>query len=220
MSNRTIEVTERIWEYLVRETVHEPGVLARLRQETLALPTAQMQIAPEQGRFMALLIELSGARRALEVGVYTGYSSLSVALALPKDGSLVACDISEAWTQIARRYWLEAGVSEKIDLRIAPALTTLDRLLGEGAAGSFDFAFIDADKGNYLDYYERCLVLLRSGGLLAADNALWSGAVADSSKNDDDTRAIREFNARVANDPRVSASLVPIGDGLFLARKR
>jgi predicted O-methyltransferase YrrM len=220
MSNRTIEVTEPVWEYLVRETVREPEVLARLRRETLAVPNAQMQIAPEQGRFMALLVELIGARRTLEIGVYTGYSALSVALVLPPDGRLIACDVSEDWTKIARRYWLEAGVAEKIDLRLAPALTTLDQLLAEGQAESFDFAFIDADKGNYLAYYERCLSLVRAGGLIAADNALWSGAVADPTRNDDNTRAIREFNATVTNDPRVTTSLVPIGDGLLLARKR
>jgi caffeoyl-CoA O-methyltransferase len=220
MSNRTISVTEALWEYLVRETVREPALLARLRQETHELPTAQMQIAPEQGGFMTLLVELIGARRTIEIGVYTGYSSLCVAMALPPDGKLVACDISEAWTQIAKRYWVEAGVSDKIDLRLAPALTTLDQLIGEGAAGSFDFAFIDADKGNYLSYYERCMTLVRSGGLIAADNALWNGSVADPAKNDDNTVAIREFNARVKNDPRVTMSLVPIGDGLLLARKR
>jgi predicted O-methyltransferase YrrM len=220
MSNRTIEVTERVWEYLVRETVREPDALARLRQETLSLPNAQMQIAPEQGRFMALLVELLGARRTLEIGVYTGYSALSVALVLPPDGRLIACDVSEDWTKIARRYWLEAGVAEKIDLRLATALTTLDQLLAEGQAEAFDFAFIDADKGNYLAYYERCLSLVRAGGLIAADNALWSGAVADPTRNDDNTRAIREFNATVTNDPRVTTSLVPIGDGLLLARKR
>lgn len=220
MSNRTIEVTEQVWEYLVRETVREPPLLARLREETAKLPMARMQIAPEQGRFMAFLVELIGARRTIEIGVFTGYSSLSVALALPADGRIVACDVSDEWTQIARRYWAEAGVADKIDLRLAPALTTLDALIAEGAAGSFDFAFIDADKPSYLAYYERCLTLLRSGGLIAVDNALWGGAVADPSNSDDNTRAIRELNARVVDDSRVTQSLVPIGDGLMLARKR
>jgi predicted O-methyltransferase YrrM len=220
VSNRTTAVTDKLYDYLVRETLREPELLARLRKETATVPGARMQISPEQGQFMGLLIEVLGARRAIEIGVFTGYSSLSVAVAMPKDGLLVACDVNEEWTEIARRYWQEAGVSHKIDLRLAPALETLESLLSTGGAGSFDFCFIDADKDNYPGYYEKSLELLRRGGLIAVDNALWSGAVADETKQDDDTRAIRELNRKVARDDRVSMSLVPIGDGLLLARKR
>lgn len=179
-----------------------------------------MQLAPEQGQFLALLVELTGARRALEVGSFTGYSGLCLALALPADGRLVACDISEDFTAIARRYWTEAGVAEKIDLRLAPALESLDALLDGGAAGSFDFMFVDADKENYPNYYERGLGLLRPGGLMAIDNVLWGGAVADPARQDADTEAIRALNAKLRDDERVTLSLVPIGDGLTLARKR
>jgi caffeoyl-CoA O-methyltransferase len=166
------------------------------------------------------LVELLGARRALEVGVFTGYSALAVALALPADGKLVACDVNEEWTSIARRHWQRAGVADRIELRLAPASHTLDRLIADGQAGSFDLSFIDADKGGYDAYYEKSLVLLRTGGLLAIDNALWSGDVADESIHDDDTVAIRALNAKVGQDPRVTPCLVPIGDGLLLARKR
>jgi caffeoyl-CoA O-methyltransferase len=179
-----------------------------------------MQISPEQGQFMALLVELIGARRILEVGTFTGYSALAVALALPPDGRVITCDINEEMTAIARRYWAEAGVADKIDLRLAPAIDTLDELLAEGQAGQFDFAFIDADKTNYLAYYERTLELLRSGGLIAIDNVLWNGAVADPERQDDDTSAIRALNEAVHADDRVSLSLLPISDGLTLARKR
>jgi predicted O-methyltransferase YrrM len=219
MSVATIAMTEALYGYLLRTTVREPDVLSRLRLETARLPTAGMQISPEQGQLMRLLIEVVGARRALEVGVFTGYSSLCVALALPADGKLVACDISEEWTNVARRYWHEAGVSSKIELHVQPALRTLDALLESGQGGSFDFAFIDADKTVYDAYYERSLALLRSGGLLAVDNSLWSGAVADDADQRDNTRAIRALNAKIADDSRVSASLVPVGDGLYLARK-
>ena len=220
MSAKTIAVTEAIWQYLIDVTVREPAVLGKLREETLRLPNGGMQISPEQGQFMALLVELIGAKRTLEVGTFTGYSALRVALALPPEGRVLACDVSEEYTNVARRYFREAGLEHKLELRIGPALATLDALLSEGQAGSFDFAFIDADKGNYGGYYERCLSLLRPGGLLGVDNTLWNGAVADQSKRDPDTQAIRELNARVADDGRVSASLVPIGDGLLLARKR
>lgn len=219
MSVATITMTEALQAYLLR-TLREPGVLAKLREETAKLPSGGMQISPEQGQLMALLVELTGAKRALEVGVYTGYSSTVVALALPADGRLVACDLSEEWTGIARRYWREAGVESKIDLRLGPALVTLDELIRTGHAGSFDFAFIDADKISYADYYERCLTLLRPSGLVAIDNVLWDGAVADGADQSEETRAIRALNARIAADPRVSSSLVPIGDGLHLARKR
>src|SRR5450432_1614895 len=220
MSAKTIPVTDAIWQYLIDVTVREPAVLGKLRDETSRMPNGGMQISQEQGQFMALLVELIGARRAIEVGVFTGYSSLRVALALPADGRLVACDVSEEYTNVARRYWREAGVEEKIELRLGPALATLNALIAQGERGRFDFAFIDADKANYGGYYERCLELVRPGGLVAVDNTLWSGAVADPNKQDADTRAIRELNAKVADDPRVSSSLVPIGDGLLLARKR
>lgn len=220
MSNKTLAVTDRIHDYLLRTTVREPAVLAELREETMRLPMARMQIAPEQGQLMGLLVELSSAKRAIEVGVFTGYSAISVALALPADGRLIACDVNEEWTGIARRYFQRAGVEHKIDLRLRPALETLDELLGQGQAQSFDFAFIDADKENYAAYYERCLSLLRVGGLVAVDNALWSGDVADPEKNDAETQAIRALNQTVAADPRVTMSLLPIGDGLLLARKR
>jgi predicted O-methyltransferase YrrM len=220
MSVATIAMTEALYGYLLHTTVREPEVLQRLRAETAQLPTGGMQISPEQGQLMRLLIELTGARRALEVGVFTGYSSTSVALALPPDGTLVACDVSEEWTTVARRYWHEAGIAAKIQLHLQPALATLDALVAAGQSGSFDFAFIDADKTAYDAYYERCLTLLRPGGLLAVDNTLWSGAVADPADQRESTRALRALNQKIAGDTRVSASLVPIGDGLYLARKR
>jgi predicted O-methyltransferase YrrM len=220
MSVATITMNDALYGYLLKTTLREPELLARLRKETAELPSGGMQISPEQGQLMGLLIELCGARRALEVGVFTGYSSTVVALALPTDGKLVACDISEQWTSVARRYWREAGVESKIELHVRPALETLDGLLAAGQAGSFDFAFIDADKSGYDAYYERCLTLLRQGGLIAVDNTLWSGAVADATDQRESTRAIRALNAKIAADSRVTASLVPIGDGLYLARKR
>jgi predicted O-methyltransferase YrrM len=180
---------------------------------------ARMQVSPEQGQFMALLARLMGARRCVEVGVFTGYSSLAVALALPPDGRIVACDVSEEWTSVARRYWAEAGVAHKIELRLAPALETLDSLHAAGGAGSFDLAFIDADKVNYLSYYERVLGLLRPGGLVVVDNTLWSGRVADSEVADADTIALRHFNEHLHFDERVDLSLLPVGDGLTLALK-
>jgi caffeoyl-CoA O-methyltransferase len=222
MSNRTIQVTDGLYDYLLSVSSREPEVLARLRRETAERTgdRFRMQISPEQGQFMFLLARLVGARKALEVGVFTGYSSLAVAMALPEDGRLVACDVSEEWTSIARRYWQEAGVADRIDLRRAPALETLDGLLDAGDAGTFDFAFIDADKGNYAAYYERVLALLRPGGLVAVDNTLWSGRVADASESDPDTVAIRAFNEMVHHDDRVDLSLLPVGDGLTLALKR
>jgi len=220
MSTRTTEITDAVWRFLLEHTVREPEVLTRLRQETARLPAANMQIAPEQGRFMAFLVELIGARRCLEIGVFTGYSSTVTALALPPDGRLVACDISEEYTAVARRYWAEAGVADKIDLRLAPAEATLRELLQAGEQGSFDFAFIDADKENYDAYYELCLALLRPGGVIAVDNALWGGRVADPDDQKESTRAIRALDVKASADPRVSSVLVPIGDGLLLARKR
>jgi len=220
VSNRTITLDDALYGYLLSVSLREPDVLRRLRDETQPMPQSRMQISPEQGQFMALLAELIGAKRCLEVGTFTGYSSLVVALALPDDGRLVACDISEEFTARAKPYWEEAGVADKIDLRIGPALETLDQLLADGEAGSYDFAFIDADKGNYANYFQRAFDLLRKGGLIAVDNVLWGGAVADPARTDADTEAIRAFNQSLTNDPRISLSMVPIGDGLTLARKR
>jgi len=220
MSARSVQLTDTLYRYLLDHSLREPPVLARLREETARMPLSNMQIAPEQGQFMGLLCELMGARKTLEVGTFTGYSALSVALALPEGGRVVACDISEAFTSIGRRYWAEAGVSQKIELRLGPALETLDGLLAEGTAETFDFMFIDADKENYDGYYERGLVLLRAGGLMAIDNVLWHGAVADGARTDPETEAIRALNEKVHGDERVAISLVPIGDGLTLARKR
>ena len=220
MSRRTIELTERLHAYLLDTSLRETDVARRLREETAGLEKANMQISPEQGQLMALLVELMGARRVLEIGTFTGYSTLAMAAALPEDGWIVACDVSEEWTGVGERYWTEAGVRDRIDLRIAPALETLDALVQDGAAGTFDFAFIDADKGNIRSYYERCLDLVRQGGLIAVDNTLWSGRVADDSDHDDDTRTLRELNTHIHRDRRVSISLVPIGDGLTLAMKR
>ena len=220
MSSRTIALTDILYEYLLEASLREPDILLRLREETASDRLARMQISPEQGQFMALLVRLTGARRCLEIGVFTGYSSLVTALALPDDGRIVACDVDERWTAIARRYWAEAGVAHRIDLRLAPALQTLEGLLASGQSGSFDLVFIDADKENYLAYYERSLELLRTGGLVVADNTLWSGRVADPEVADADTVAIRHFNEFLHRDERVDLSLVPIGDGLTMARKR
>lgn len=220
MSNRSIGLDGPLYEYLLSASLREHPALARLRAETASHPRVNMQIAPEQGQFMALLVKLIGAVRCIEVGVFTGYSSLAVALALPPAGRLVACDISEEYTAMARRHWAAAGVAGRIELRIAPALETLDALLAEGGAGTFDFGFIDADKGAYADYYERLLLLLRPGGLIAVDNTLWDGEVADPANQQADTVAIRAFNDKLRADERVDLSLVPIGDGLTLARKR
>ncbi len=220
MSRRTIAVDDRLYGYLLEVSLREPGVLARLRAETLKLPQAGMQISPEQGQFMALLVKLTGARSILEIGTFTGYSALAMALVLPAGGRLVACDVSDEWTALARRYWREAGVEGRIELRLAPALETIRALLGEGAGGSFDLVFIDADKGNYQAYYEAALELLRPGGLVLADNVLWDGRVADPANDEDSTRAIRAFNAALHDDARIDLSLLPVGDGLTLARKR
>ena len=220
MSSRTIQLTEDLHRYLFSVAVREPDILARLRAETEPMALSQMQISPEQGALMALLVELIGARRCIEVGVYTGYSALRVAEAMGPQGRLVACDINEEWTEVAKRHWREAGVSERIDLRLAPARDTLDSLIADGESGTFDFAFIDADKPSYDGYYERCLTLLRDSGLIAIDNVLWGGRVADPAVEDEDTVAIRALNRKLAGDQRVSLCMVPIGDGLTLARKR
>jgi predicted O-methyltransferase YrrM len=220
MSARTLTMTESLYDYLLSVNRPLPDLFARLRAETLQLPMAMMQISVEQGRFMELLVQLTQAKKVLEVGVFTGYSALTVAQALPEEGRLIACDVSEEWTSIGRRYWQEAGVAHKIDLRIAPALQTLDGLLADGLGGTFDFAFIDADKSNYDAYYERILKLLRPHGLIAIDNTLWGGKVADETVQDADTVALRALNAKLRDDPRVSLSVLPVGDGLTLALKR
>ena len=220
MTNRTIALTDSLYEYLIDVSLRESQTQRALREATAKLPNAGMQIAPEQGQFMGLLARLIGARRYIEVGVFTGYSVLAVASALPDDGRVVACDVSEEWTSIGRPYWREAGVEHKIDLRLAPASQTLDELLATGQRESFDLAFIDADKEAYLGYYERVLALLRPGGLVCVDNTLWNGRVADPEVADADTVALRHFNEVLHRDERVDLSLVPIGDGLTLARKR
>ena len=219
MTDRNLSLEPRLYRYLIDHSVREHRALRELREATAGMPHAGMQISPEQGQFMALLARLVNAKRTLEIGVFTGYSAMSVALALPSDGKIVACDVSEEWTAMARKHWAKAGVAGRIDLRLAPALQTLDKLIEEGAAGCFDFAFIDADKTNYLAYYERCLTLVRRGGLIAVDNTLWSGAVADPRNVERDTVAIRAFNDALHHDGRVELSLLPVGDGLTLALK-
>jgi caffeoyl-CoA O-methyltransferase len=220
MLKKTLGLDEHLYKYFLSVSLREADILRQLREETARLPNAIMQIAPEQGQFMALLIKLLGATKTLEVGVFTGYSSLCVALALPEKGKLVACDVSEEYTAVARRYWQSAGVADKIDLRIAPALETLDELLAAGQAETFDFAFIDADKRNYEGYYERSLQLIRPGGLIAIDNVLWSGRVADSQDQEKNTQALRALNEKLHGDERITLSMVPIADGLTLALKR
>ncbi len=220
MLKKTLGLDEHLYNYFLSVSLREPDILRQLREETARLANAIMQIAPEQGQFMALLIKLLGATKTLEVGVFTGYSSLCVALALPENGKLVACDVSEEYTGVARRYWQSAGVADKIDLRIAPALETLDELLAAGQAETFDFAFIDADKRNYEGYYERSLQLIRPGGLIAIDNVLWSGRVADPQDQEKNTQALRALNEKLHGDERITLSMVPIADGLTLALKR
>lgn len=220
MTDRRLQITDEIHRYLLAHSVREPDVLARLRAATASLPQAQMQIGPEQGQLMGLLARLVGAKRCIEIGVFTGYSSLAVALALPEDGRILACDVSEEWTAIARRFWREAGVDHKIELKLQPATRTLEQLLAAGEAGRYDFAFIDADKPSYDTYYELLLQLLRPGGLIALDNTLWSGHVADPNNRDPNTVALRALNDKLHRDERVDLSLLPVGDGLTLARKR
>lgn len=220
MANRTIDLSDALYDYLLAHSLNEPEVMRRLREETATVPLSIMQIAPEQGQFMALLVRLMGATRCIEVGTFTGYSALAVALALPPEGRIVACDVNAETTAIGQRYWQEAGVAGKIDLRLAPAVETLEALLANGEAGTYDFAFIDADKSNYDSYYELSLQLLKPGGLIAIDNVLWGGDVLDLERSDSDTLAIRAINTKVSADSRVQCSLVPIGDGLMLARKQ
>ena len=219
MSTTTIGLSEALRDYMLKVSLRETPLLEELRRETLEVPGAGMQISPEQGQLMALLVKLAGATRILEVGTFTGYSSLAMAMALPSDGRLIACDINAETTAIARRFWERAGVADKIDLRLAPALETLDGLIAEGARGSFDLAFIDADKENYEGYFERCLALVRIGGVILVDNVLWGGSVIDESDDSVDTEAIRAFNAARRDDQRVELSMLPIGDGLSLLRR-
>ena len=216
---KDIGLDNRLYEYLLSVSLREAEVLTKLRQETSQHSASIMQISPLQGQFMALLIKLLAAKKTLDIGVFTGYSSLVVALALPETGKVVACDRDPTATAIARRYWQEAGVEDKIDLRLAPALDTLDKLIEEGHTGSFDFAFIDADKRNYANYYERALTLVRPRGIIAIDNVLWFGSVADPKDTDKRTVAIREFNQKLHQDTRVEISMLPIADGLTLALK-
>ena len=220
MSSRNGFIETHIYDYILANSLRDRDELKRLRQETRAMPMGGMQISPDQGQFMGLLVELIGAKRIVEVGTFTGYSSTAMALALPADGRLIACDISDEFTRIARRYWQEAGVADKIELRLGPAVATLDGMLAAGEAGCFDMAFIDADKENYDAYYERCLRLLRRGGLILIDNVLWGGRPANANEQDESTAAIRALNAKIRADERVTASLLSIGDGLTLARKR
>jgi predicted O-methyltransferase YrrM len=220
MSAKSIGLPDELHAYLLRVGVREPDVLRRLREHTASIPQHNMQIAPEQGAFMGLLAELTGARRCLEIGTFTGYSALAVALRLPPDGHIVCCDVSEEWTSVARRFWAEAGVAGRIDLRLAPALETLDALLADGAGDSFDFAFVDADKANYRYYFERLMQLVRPGGVMLFDNVLWSGRVIDAAADDEDTRAIREINRVLAADDRIDLVMLPVADGLTVARLR
>jgi caffeoyl-CoA O-methyltransferase len=220
MSARTITLTDELLEYVDGVGVREPEILRRLRAETAPLPEHDMQIGPIQGAFMALLVRLIGATRCLEIGTFTGYSSTVVVLALPDDGTLLCCDVSREWTDVARRYWAEAGVADKIELRLAPAVETLDGLLADGQAGSFDFAFIDADKTGYDAYYERALQLVRRGGLIAIDNTLQHGRVVDPQSESDNVRAVRALNEKIHADDRVEMVLLPLADGLTLIRPR
>ena len=215
-----VNLAPELEDYLIAVSVQEPGVLARLREETASHPMVSMQISPEQGQFLRFLVHALGIRRSLEIGVFTGYSSLSVAMAMPDEGRIVACDVSEEFTAVARRYWREAGVEKKIDLRLAPAVQTLDSLIAGGHAGSFDFAFIDADKVNYQNYFDRAIQLVKKGGVIVIDNVLWSGRVIDPAVSDEDTVAIREFNRALQRDDRVFISMLPLRDGVTLALKK
>lgn len=220
MSDSTINLTSAVYSYLKDNSLREPEILKQLRDKTNSTFEARMQISPEQGQFMRLLIEILGAKKTLDIGTFTGYSALTVALSLANNGKVIACDTNVEWTNMAKDFWGMANVSHKIDLKLGPALQTLDQLLSDGESATFDFAFIDADKQNYISYYEKSLALLRTGGLIAIDNVLWGGQVANSAIQDSDTVIIRELNSRILADERVTISLLPIGDGLTLARKR
>ncbi len=220
MSNSSTLDLPSIYDYLLENSLREDELLFELRKVTAEDPMARMQIAPEQGQFMALLVNLLSAKRIIEVGTFTGYSALCMARALPEDGELICCDVSTAWTTIAKDFWQRAKVDHKIQLHIAPANKTLENLIQTGRSGQFDMAFIDADKENYDQYYEQCLQLLRPNGLILLDNMLWSGRVADDQFQDEDTVAIRALNCKVRDDERVEISLLPVADGITLARKR
>jgi len=219
MTNRTLNIDDNLYNYILASSLRESELLKALRKETEDVELSVMQIAPEQGQFMSLLVKLIGARRAIEIGTYTGYSSICIASALPDDGELIACDISKEWTDIAQRYWSQADLVDKINLHLAPAMETLDNLLVDGQQESFDFIFIDADKTHYDDYYECALKLIRRGGLIVIDNVLWSGAVANDSDTSEDTKAIRALNEKLKNDERIALSLLPVADGISLAVK-
>jgi len=220
MSNQSIGLNDQLYSYLLSATLREAEILAELRQVTMEHPQARMQISPEQGQFMALLVQLIGAKKTLEIGVFTGYSALAVAMALPSNGRVIACDVSEEFSAIAQTHWKKANVADRIDLRIAPALDTLDHLIESGQSNTFDFAFIDADKSNYDSYYEKSLQLVRPGGLVAIDNTLWYGRVADPDVQDNRTKCIRALNEKIRDDDRVTMCLLPVGDGLLLAVKQ
>ena len=217
---RAISMTDTLYKYLLEHSLRDHPVLRELREETAKLPMARMQVAPDQGQFLALLARMVGAKRCLEIGVFTGYSSLAVAMALPEEGHILALDVSDEWTSIARRYWKKAGVDHKIELRLGKAMSTLDTLISLRESGRFDMVFIDADKSSYLGYYERCLELVRRGGLIAIDNTLWSGRVADPTNKEIDTIALRAFNQALHHDERIDLALLPVGDGVTLALKR
>lgn len=220
MAKTTIGLSEDLATYVRDVGSREPALLARLRDETASLPQHRMQVPPEQGAFLTMLVELTGARRCLEVGTFTGYSSTAIAMALPADGRLLCCDVSEAWTSMARRYWQEAGVADRVELRIAPATETLDGLLAAGEESAYDLAFVDADKTGYDDYYERLLRLVRPGGLIVFDNTLWGGRVLDAQSDEADTLALQALNLKLSTDERVSLCLLPMADGVTLARRR
>jgi len=219
MSATTLSLTPNVYQYLLNHSLQEPAILLKLRQETLRLSEAKMQISPEQGQFMALLVKILQAKKTLDIGTFTGYSALAVALALPEDGKVISCDRDPRCTTIAKQFWQQAGMQEKIDFRLAPALETLENLLNQGEANSFDFIFIDADKENYVHYYEKSFHLLRKGGLIMVDNVLWSGQVADTTIQDKSTQYIRALNEKIMADKRVHISMLPLSDGITLAVK-
>lgn len=220
MSSDTLQLTPNLYEYLQNVSLREPEVLQVCREETAQHPRAAMQISPEQGQFMSLLVKLLNVRKVIEIGVFTGYSSTAMALAMQEDGQIDACDIDEDFTAIARKYWKSAGVEKKISLHLAPALDSIRKFKEAGNSGTYDLAFIDADKANYFHYYEGCLELIRPGGLILIDNVLWDGYVADPSYDDPDTEGIRRLNLHLHQDERVDISMLPVGDGLTMARKR
>jgi predicted O-methyltransferase YrrM len=220
MTRQTISMTDNLYQYYLANSLREDPILNKLRVETSKLSTAKMQIAPEEGQFLAFLIKLLAGKKAIDIGVFTGYSSLVVAMAMSEQGKVIACDINEEWTRIAKKYWQLAGQETKIDLKLAPAVQTLKSLIADGQENTFDFIFIDADKKSYIDYYELSLKLLRPGGVIAVDNVLWGGRIADPSVQDEDTLAIRKFNDIVVHDSRISMSMLPIADGLTLVLKK